>query len=51
MADTVASQSGVNLDEETARMAELENLYAATAELMRVLNDMFDALLGTLAAT
>ncbi len=50
LADTIASQSGVNLDEETARMAELQNLYAATAELMRVLDDMFDALLGTLAA-
>jgi flagellar hook-associated protein 1 len=50
LADTIASQSGVNLDEETARMAELGNLYAATAELMRVLDDMFDALLGTLAA-
>ena len=51
LADSIASQSGVNLDEETARMAELENLYSATAQLMKVLNDMFDVLLGTLAAT
>jgi flagellar hook-associated protein 1 FlgK len=50
LADTIASQSGVNLDEETARMAELQNLYEATAGLMRVLDDMFDALLDTMAA-
>lgn len=45
LADTVASQSGVNIDEETARITQLENEYAAAAQLLQTLNSMFASLL------
>lgn len=43
--DAFLSQAGVNLDEETARLAELEQYYAAAAQLFQVVNQMFEALL------
>lgn len=42
---TMSSQSGVNLDQETARLSTLQNEYQASAELLQVLNQMFSALL------
>jgi len=45
LSDTVASQSGVNIDEETARITQLENEYAAAAQLLETLNSMFESLL------
>jgi flagellar hook-associated protein 1 len=45
LADTISSQTGVNLDEETARLTQLQNEYSAAAELMKVLNSMFSSLL------
>lgn len=44
--NSLASQSGVNLDEETARLSELQNLYSVSAEILTTLNAMFDALLN-----
>jgi flagellar hook-associated protein 1 FlgK len=41
----MSSQSGVNLDEETARLSTLQNQYSAASELIQVINTMFSALL------
>ncbi|QCK85586.1 flagellar hook-associated protein FlgK [Phreatobacter aquaticus] len=46
LANAIASQSGVNIDEETARVSELEQQYSTAAQLLEVLNAMFDALLS-----
>ena len=43
----MSSQSGVNIDEETARISTLQNQYAASAQLLQVLNQMFSTLLTT----
>lgn len=41
------SASGVNLDEETAKLSELEQYYAVAAQILTTLNAMFDSLLET----
>jgi len=51
LADTVSSQSGVNIDEETARVSQLENEYAAAAQLLQVLNSMFSTLLESVQSS
>ncbi|GGF44499.1 flagellar hook-associated protein 1 [Youhaiella tibetensis] len=43
---SLSSASGVNLDEETARISELQQLYSTAAQLFEVLNAMFEALLS-----
>ena len=45
-ASSLASQSGVNIDEETARLSALQNKYAAASQLISVVNSMFSSLLG-----
>lgn len=39
------NQSGVNLDEETAKITALEEHYSASAQVLSVLSEMFDSLL------
>jgi flagellar hook-associated protein 1 FlgK len=46
LADAMSSQTGVNIDEETARINELQQQYSTAAQLLSVLNAMFDALLA-----
>jgi flagellar hook-associated protein 1 FlgK len=41
----MSSQSGVNLDEETARLSTLQNQYTAASELIQVINAMFSSLM------
>lgn len=41
----VANETGVNLDEETANMAMLQNAYEASASVVQTVLDLFDALL------
>ncbi len=50
LADSLSSQSGVNLDEETAKLSELEQQYSAAAQLLETLNSMFDTLLQVAAS-
>lgn len=50
LADSMSSQSGVNLDEETAKLSELEQQYSMAAQLLETLNSMFDTLLQVVAA-
>ncbi|WEK03288.1 MAG: flagellar hook-associated protein FlgK [Candidatus Devosia phytovorans] len=44
--DAMSSLTGVNVDEETARLAELEQYYAVAAQILTTLNAMFDSLLS-----
>jgi flagellar hook-associated protein 1 FlgK len=43
--NAMASQSGVNLDEETAKISTLQNQYSAASQLIQVINEMFSSLL------
>lgn len=45
LTDSFSSQYGVNIDEETARISELENAYSASAQVLSTVQEMFDALL------
>ncbi|NLD70720.1 MAG: flagellar hook-associated protein FlgK [Limnobacter sp.] len=44
-----ASQSGVNLDEEAARLMQYQQMYQAAARVIQAAQSMFDALLGATA--
>jgi flagellar hook-associated protein 1 FlgK len=44
-ASSLSSESGVNLDEESARLSSLQNKYAAASELIQIINTMFTALM------
>ncbi|MCM5560203.1 flagellar hook-associated protein FlgK [Pleomorphomonas sp. JP5] len=46
LADTIASRSGVNIDEETAKLSDYQALYSAAAQIIQAANDMFEALLS-----
>jgi|AGTN01.3.fsa_nt_gi flagellar hook-associated protein FlgK len=43
---TFSSRYGVNVDEETALIAELQNAYAASAQILSAVQSMFDDLLN-----
>nr|WP_283808783.1 flagellar hook-associated protein FlgK [Rhodopseudomonas sp. BR0M22] len=46
LSSALSSQSGVNVDEETAKLSNLQNQYAAAAQLIQAINEMFEALLS-----
>ena len=50
-ASSLSSQSGVNIDEETARVSSLQNKYAAASQLISVVNSMFSSLLTAVQST
>lgn len=43
-ANSLSSETGVNVDQETANLSTLQNKYAAAAELIQAINTMFSAL-------
>ncbi|NOJ39082.1 flagellar hook-associated protein FlgK [Bradyrhizobium australiense] len=45
-ASAMSSQSGVNLDEETAKISTLQNQYSAASQLIQAINEMFSSLLS-----
>ncbi|RAI40552.1 flagellar hook-associated protein FlgK [Rhodoplanes roseus] len=45
LSDAISSQSGVNLDEETNLLSELQTMYEAAAQVMSIVNDLFSTLL------
>jgi flagellar hook-associated protein 1 len=51
LADTISSASGVNIDEETALLSQLQNEYAAAAQIMQTLNTMFSSLLDSVQSS
>ncbi|UFZ04734.1 flagellar hook-associated protein FlgK [Bradyrhizobium ontarionense] len=50
-ASSLSSQSGVNIDEETARLSALQNKYAAASQLISTVNSMFSSLLTAVQST
>lgn len=46
LSSALSSQSGVNVDEETAKLSNLQNQYAAAAQLIQAINEMFESLLS-----
>ena len=44
-----AAVSGVNLDEEMARMVQLQQAYSVAARIISVTDELFDELLGTVS--
>ncbi|MDJ0932522.1 flagellar basal body rod C-terminal domain-containing protein [Breoghania sp.] len=49
ISDSISSLYGVNVDEETERMTELETLYSASAQLLSTIQEMYDALLAAVS--
>jgi len=49
LASDISNQSGVNLDEEAARLTVLENQYSASAQIIQTLNDMFGSLISAVS--
>ena len=47
----MSSQSGVNLDEETAAISTLQNQYTAASQLIQSINSMFSALMTAVQST
>jgi len=45
LSDSFSSETGVNLDEETANLTALQQEYSASAQILSVLKTMFEALL------
>jgi flagellar hook-associated protein 1 len=50
-ADSLSSQSGVNLDEESAKLSTLQNKYSAASALIQAINSMYSALLSAVQST
>lgn len=50
LATSFSNESGVNLDEETAILAALENQYAACSQILQIIEEMFEVLLDAVAA-
>ncbi|WP_316213696.1 MULTISPECIES: flagellar hook-associated protein FlgK [unclassified Bradyrhizobium] len=44
-ASSLSSETGVNIDEETARISALQNKYAAASQLISAVNSMFSSLI------
>ena len=49
LSDTIASQSGVNVDEETAKLEDYQTLYSAAAQVVQVAKEMFETLLSAIS--
>jgi flagellar hook-associated protein 1 FlgK len=45
VADAISSESGVNIDEESNLLSELQTMYEAAAQIVSVLNELFSTLL------
>ena len=51
LSNTLSSQSGVNVDQETNMVSALQNEYAASAEMLQVVNQMFSSLMTALQSS
>jgi flagellar hook-associated protein 1 FlgK len=45
LADSLSSETGVNIDEETAKLSTYQSLYSAAAQLLQAVEEMFSTLL------
>ncbi len=50
-AESLSSQSGVNLDEESAKLSTLQNKYSAASALIQAINSMYSSLLSAVQST
>jgi flagellar hook-associated protein 1 FlgK len=50
-ANSLASESGVNVDEETNRISALQNKYAAASQLLSTINAMFSSLVTAMQSS
>lgn len=46
LSSTIASQSGVNVDEETSKLQDYQTLYSAAAQVIQIAKEMFESLLS-----
>ena len=46
LSSTIASQSGVNVDEETSKLEDYQTLYSAAAQIIQTAKEMFETLLS-----
>jgi flagellar hook-associated protein 1 FlgK len=46
LADSYSSATGVNLDEEAAKLTTLENIYAASAAVFEAIQEMYDTMIS-----
>ncbi|UFX47619.1 flagellar hook-associated protein FlgK [Bradyrhizobium sp. 41S5] len=49
-ANSLSSQSGVNIDQESANLSALQNKYAAASQIITTINAMFSALMTAMTA-
>lgn len=49
LSSTIASQSGVNVDEETAKLEDYQTLYSAAAQVIQITKEMFQSLLSAVS--
>ncbi|TWB96772.1 flagellar hook-associated protein 1 FlgK [Bradyrhizobium macuxiense] len=49
-ASSLSSQSGVNIDQESANLSALQNKYAAASQIITAINAMFSALMTAMSA-
>ncbi|WP_375788749.1 flagellar hook-associated protein FlgK [Bradyrhizobium sp. Pha-3] len=49
-ASSLSSQSGVNIDQESANLSALQNKYAAASQIITTINSMFSALMTAMGA-
>ncbi|MHC2439480.1 flagellar hook-associated protein FlgK [Bradyrhizobium sp. USDA 4451] len=50
-ANSLSSQSGVNIDQESANLSALQNKYAAASQIITAINAMFSALMTAMTAS
>jgi len=50
-ANSLSSQSGVNIDQESANLSALQNKYAAASQIITAINAMFSALMTAMSAS
>ncbi|MGF6306710.1 flagellar hook-associated protein 1 FlgK [Bradyrhizobium sp. i1.8.4] len=50
-ASSLSSQSGVNLDQESANLSSLQNKYAAASQIITAINAMFSALMTAMSSS
>ncbi|WP_026791205.1 flagellar hook-associated protein FlgK [Pleomorphomonas oryzae] len=49
LSDTITSQSGVNVDEETSKLEDYQTLYSAAAQVIQIAKQMFESLLSAVS--
>ncbi|MDQ0470702.1 flagellar hook-associated protein FlgK [Labrys wisconsinensis] len=51
LAASLSSETGVNVDQEVARLSQLQNIYSGAGQVLATVNKMFDALMSAVSTT